>query len=858
MIRESKQRRILAGVFLCGTVLAAKACVFEEEGAKKAPPVPLDVPLSKGQVRAGLVTKEAELIGGVTAKAKVGDYKLYNDQVAVTIGRAGVSRGYHPYGGQILDADIIRNGPGKSSFGEVIAALDLSVLRADEVKVVNDGTNGEPARVRVRGEADVMPLFDALFSKIFESKTYDMDWTVDYVLEPNAQHLRVEHRLKNRGREPIEFGLPILGFLFGDGADPFVQGYGFDPPSGSGSSPYYGGVDDEVTYLFGRPDERLSFVVTQSGVVVTSAGDAIKLRGREELMMVHHLVIGDGSLSKSQSLWAQAAGQPEAKRVSGRVVDDAGAPVLGARVHVVESEPASAERDYVSRGVSGADGEYELFLPAGRYDLVVVTDGKVVAQPRTIDVAQNLEDLELIVPRAGRLTYHVRDDAGRDLPVKLSIRPMAGGVEQLPARYGEPRQGFGLLSTVFAHTGEGELELLPGEYRISISRGVEYEVAEPVVTIVAGEVAVLEETLVRSVATPGWMTTDTHVHAQLSPDSPDLYPFKVRAMVVENLEVPVSTEHEAIGDFNPAIEALGVGDWIHGIVGSEVTTFTYGHFNAFPLVPSSDRPGNGRIDWYGKPPGETFAAIRANPGEAFIQVNHPRGPAIGGYFSAMGFDPDLFSFRREGEFSADFDGIEVMNGCGDGTLERDTIQDWFSFLNHGVKKFGTASTDNHKASGGDMGLPVTYVRMPTDLPAEAKVDDFRAAFKAGRLVLSCGPFVTAAIGAAGIGDTVSVEGENVTLQVHVAATSWMDVDELQVLVDGKVAQTVPLERTSDSTVLYDGEVTAPLSTGRDAWIAVSVRGDERHGVWARGRPSFALTNPIFVDGDGDGAWTMGR
>jgi hypothetical protein len=49
-----------------------------------------------------------------------------------------------------------------------------------------------------------------------------------------------------------------------------------------------------------------------------------------------------------------------------------------------------------------------------------------------------------------------------------------------------------------------------------------------------------------------------------------------------------------------------------------------------------------------------------------------------------------------------------------------------------------------------------------------------------------------------------------------------------------------------------------MTEGADAWIALTARGDASHGVWARGRPSFGLTNPIFVDGDGDGAWTMGR
>jgi hypothetical protein len=85
----------------------------------------------------------------------------------------------------------------------------------------------------------------------------------------------------------------------------------------------------------------------------------------------------------------------------------------------------------------------------------------------------------------------------------------------------------------------------------------------------------------------------------------------------------------------------------------------------------------------------------------------------------------------------------------------------------------------------------------------------------------------------------------------------MDVDAIDVLINGKVEQTIPLVRGEGST-LFDGNITLTLPAGRDAWFALSVRGDQRHGVWARGRPSFALTNPIFVDGTGDGAWTMGR
>jgi hypothetical protein len=410
---------------------------------------------------------------------------------------------------------------------------------------------------------------------------------------------------------------------------------------------------------------------------------------------------------------------------------------------------------------------------------------------------------------------------------------------------------------VFADRGEGVIELPAGRYRVHASRGGEYEVVTREVTLEGGAEVALEGVLARSVDSRGWMTSDTHIHSQLSPDSPDLFPDKVRALAAENVELPVSTEHEAIGDFDPHIRALGLGDWLRGIVGSEITTVNYGHFNAFPLVADPELPGNGRIPWSRTRPADTFAAIRRNAGEPFIQVNHPRGRSIGAYFSWLGLDPDTFITRVE-DPSFDFDGIEVMNGCGTGDLDRDTFRDWFGFLNRGIRKVGTASSDNHRSARDDLGFPVTYVRMPVDAPAEAKVADARRAFFEGRLVLSCGPFleVKARAGDAvfEVGDVVRTDRGPVTLEAAVQAPTWMDVDTLEVVVNGRVAHRQAIEGAE--VVRFSGPVAVELPVGRDAWVAVAVRGDRRHGLWGRGAPSFALTNPIFLDGDGDGAWTM--
>jgi hypothetical protein len=218
----------------------------------------------------------------------------------------------------------------------------------------------------------------------------------------------------------------------------------------------------------------------------------------------------------------------------------------------------------------------------------------------------------------------------------------------------------------------------------------------------------------------------------------------------------------------------------------------------------------------------------------------------------MGYDPETSTARRAEEFSLDFDGIEVMNGCGSGSMTQDTVLDWFGFLNHGQKKYATGSTDNHEAGRGSMGLPITYVRMPTDVPNEAEIDDVRAAFLGGRLVVSCGPFLEMKIGEAEIGDTVALEGDLLRIDATVGAPSWMDVDELLVVANGQIVKSVPV--TGEGPERFNGTVTASVPPGRDGWVIVWVRGDRQHGIWMRGRPSFAFTNAIYIDGDGDGRW----
>ena len=186
---------LLSILFLVG--LGLSACKSENSDPKQ-PPEPekpdLHIALKAGEVRAGQIEDERALIGGVTARGRSGDYKIYNNKVRFIIAGIGRGTGYNPFGGVVVDADLVRvkGEPGRSNYGEVIVGIDLNIMRAQSVEIINNGLDGKAARVRVYGVETPFPLFDVITQGWFEENVQGLEFNVDYVLEPDAEHLKME------------------------------------------------------------------------------------------------------------------------------------------------------------------------------------------------------------------------------------------------------------------------------------------------------------------------------------------------------------------------------------------------------------------------------------------------------------------------------------------------------------------------------------------------------------------------------------------------------------------------------------------------------------------------------------------
>jgi hypothetical protein len=152
-----------------------------------------------------------------------------------------------------------------------------------------------------------------------------------------------------------------------------------------------------------------------------------------------------------------------------------------------------------------------------------------------------------------------------------------------------------------------------------------------------------------------------------------------------------------------------------------------------------------------------------------------------------------------------------------------------------------------------------------------KVLDVVHTAEQGHMVMTSGPYLQVSALAARAeakaympGDDMKAPGGKVTLQVKVQCPNWFDIDRVQVLVNGKAEPKLNFTRAAnadlfrDGAVKFDREIRVDLQA--DAHLIVVAAG-EKLGLGRVMGPDhekdmpIAVSNPIFVDVDGDGEFT---
>jgi hypothetical protein len=378
-----------------------------------------------------------------------------------------------------------------------------------------------------------------------------------------------------------------------------------------------------------------------------------------------------------------------------------------------------------------------------------------------------------------RLALQVRDRAGRPLDARVRVAPESWRERLRLAQRDDLR--------AVAEDGELALELRAGAYRVFVSHGPEWSLAELSVTALGGaQVARLVE-LEHEVSLPGWHGADLHVHTESSRDAAAHGGVSASDLRAEGVELAAITDHNFIGNL----------EGFESVAGAEITTWApeIGHFNAFPLraVPK----------WRDTNPTALMRELTRDP-RTFVQINHPRLDDHIAYFKLGGFDGARFSAPN---FHLRVHGLEVWNGYDLARPERvlALLAEWRGWLVRGERLTATGGSDSHGAASHLAGYPRTYTQA-------ARVEDLAPELRAGSAFVTNGPLLELRVNGHTPGKTVELaDDERVTVELRVRAPSWMRVDTLELWADEQRAWSAPIPvAVAGEPLDFDAHLELPM------------------------------------------------
>jgi hypothetical protein len=780
------------------------------------------VPRAAGAVRAKVIACDTELVAGRLAMGRIGDFVIENDRVRVIV--RGPGEGL--YLGGMAGGGIVDAAPqgGEDLIKEIQPAIDLAVGGFDELVITEAGDDG-PAELVVRGPAAGLDLVVAALGRAAPEVIVEHH----YRLAADAAALELETRVfSSAGGDPVSHDLYEAMFL-GGRARAFVPGVGFEP----------GAVGGEVIATSGT--------TTSYGLVYPAEAPLPQLIDLAGIRLVvgpnlddnapgarRWLAIGDGSIASVTELGWTLRG------VALGAVTGSTLPALDVVVSDGAGMPVTIAR-------ADAAGVFRAAVPAGSYTLRADAPGQRAPGPEvpvTITAGQTAQ-ADVTAGASGTITVTVEDLAGAAMPARV-ILESAGQGERI---------------AWIGASGTASFAVVPGDWRVSVSRGVEYTavIADPV-PVADGATVPVAVTLERVVDTSGWISIDTHLHCELSTDSTIPVDDRVRAVAAEGVEVPVSSDHDFVTDYAPVIAELGLEGWVGTLPGNEASSLIWGHLNAFPLAVDPARVGGGAVRWLARSPGEVFAALRQGAGapDRIIQVNHPRKDS-NSLFDAIDLDPDTLTALRDPTSlglppttdlaDLSFDAVEVANTLSDDDFE-EVFADWLAMVAAGHPAAATGSSDSH----GDSRFPggartYVWVGNGADDPATVDPAEIVAGIRARHVVVATGSFVNAGIVTPGgqslPGHTVNITGATVTIHITVQAAPWQATGTIRIYQGTQQVRLIELDPLDTAPVRFDDDVTFPTPAADTFWVVRVDPAGDGAPVVTNQLPSFV--NPLFAD-----------
>jgi len=402
---------------------------------------------------------------------------------------------------------------------------------------------------------------------------------------------------------------------------------------------------------------------------------------------------------------------------------------------------------------------------------------------------------------------------------------------------------------------------------ISASRGPEYTLDQRVVEILKDSLQEVVFQIDKIIEGTNLISVDPHMHT-LNSDGSMTIAERIKSAVAEGVDVAISADHNYISDYPSVLKNLGLGDYIAVLMGQEVTPLDVNQvympeFNRYPLRMREGEPGNGAIDIrFFEDNTPIFGESRRKDPKALIQVNHPRRRGYG-YFTYYQLDPETAATALKG-FNTSFDLLEVMNGpffSHDKSKNSEVIADWFHLLNRGYFFPIVGSSDSHGIDKNELGYARTYVFYKGEKGNKLDTSALIQAMKKGQSFVSTGPIIEFTVNNTSIpGNTITVDERKLDVGIKIQSAPWISVDEVRVIINGERKMIFPIKAPREQILKFQDRIS--LNLEYDSYVAIEVLGNEtlfpvvqrrlKKDGYECGPLPYALTNPIFVDVDGNG------
>lgn len=801
-----------------------------------------------GEARLGMVREDVRPFSGPEARCGKDDYILQNEHIRVCISGKSSNQLFFE-GGRIIDIEDPAN-PGHEFMEFATASFGLSELGGERFTVLNDGSDGGTAVLRVSGIDLPLKLEAGALGEVLLSTPAGIRFETEYRLDPDAPVLEAvtwytmdDQITPDTPREVGELMFP------GDTADYFSVPYGIGKPKPTLPVDYFASISPDASFGVYFDSELHERVATGSGTsnilstLVSSlvVVEALKVPIQKNTEHVYRRWFAVGGPNTTDIERAFGTLEQYARRDVARTTvtfNSANSIASDARWIVERKVQASPDAtvDWVAEGVvSLADGSGTIDLPDGEFRTRAIHWPTRNIDELTFTVPADAS-IDLPSPNAGFIVANVVDQDGNAVPSQIRLSG-----SEVRTHY-----DIGRSEPFAVEAGTWDLEASLGEeYSLGVATGVQ---------VAAGETTTVDITLNRVLDTTNWVSGDMHQHANRSPDSEVSAVNRALSNYTAGVDFFAPSDHEHVEDFRGIVAGMGLQDQLYVFQGQEISPIR-AHMNAFPMEYRNAETAGGAVPLAVRVEGGDGRQVRQltqpemaerarERGARLIQINHARDGSLP-FFDTVGLDPLTVQPTKEfDQWFEDFESMEIFNefdaAC---TLMRD----FFSFHRHGKILSGVGNSDTHTLSS-PAGYPRNYLFIDGDTQADITDDALIDAINAHRVVISGGLFMDFTNGTLP-GDTITASG---TYDAHLRIQSpeWAKADVLITYVNGIETNRQTISSNAEDTVDFDGIVSVPVT--EDSFVVFLAFGNDKMEHVTEGKYPFGMTNPVFVDVDGNG------